>query len=272
MERKMKYTQKDHTFAVCAWGKSEYLEECIRSLLDQTLDSRIILCTSTPDPYLEEIAARYDLPLFVHRKKTGIAADWSFAYKKARTELVTLAHQDDVYEPAFLEKTLKILSEEEHPLISFCDYYELRGGGKTCADENRNLRIKEWMLFPLRFRLGRKSIWCRRRILSLGNPICCPSVTYVKDNLPGRIFAPDFQADLDWQAWERLSRLHGSFCYIPEMLMGHRIHGGSATTKVIGENRNRSREDLQMYRRFWPEWMARLLNHFYAASQDENRT
>ena len=266
----MKYTQKDHTFAICAWGKSEYLEDCIRSLLNQTQQSRIILCTSTPNSSLQETAARYSLPLYIH-DKAGIAADWNFALRKAETPLVTLAHQDDVYEPFFLEKALEILSEEPHPLISFCDYYEIRNGQKIGADGNRNLRIKMWMLYPLRSRLCRRSRWCRRRILSLGSPICCPSVTYVKEYLPGLIFTPDYQADLDWQAWERLSRLPGSFCYIPETLMGHRIHSGSATTKVIGENRNRSREDLEMFRRFWPEWAARLLNHFYATSQDKNQ-
>lgn len=266
------YTCEEHTFAVCAWGKSEYLEECIRSLLGQTVKSRIILCTATPDPFLQEKADRYGLPLYVRKGEPGIAEDWSYAYRKACTPLVTLAHQDDVYEPEFLEKTLKILSEADHPLISFCDYYELRDGEKVFADKNRNLRIKEVMLLPLRLKKMQKSRWCRRRILSLGNPVCCPSVTYVKENLPRRVFSAGFKADLDWQAWERLSRLPGSFCYLPECLMGHRIHGGSATTRVIGENRNRSREDLEMYRKFWPESIARFLNRFYAASQDENRT
>ena len=267
----MEYTGQDHTFAIPAWGKSDYLEECIRSLKNQTVKGRIILCTSTPNEHTRRLARMYGLDLYVREGNADIAEDWNFAYAKTDTPLITLAHQDDVYDPRFLELTLQRLSREKRPLISFCDYYELRSGERVDERENRNLRIKKWMLFPLRSRLLGKSRWCRRRILSLGSPICCPSVTYVRENLPEPVFQSGFQADLDWQAWERLSRLKGSFCYLPGTWMGHRIHSESATTRVIGEDRNRSREDLEMFRMFWPEGLAQLLNRFYSVGQDENQ-
>ena len=43
------YSGRDHTFAVCAYGESPYLEECVRSLLDQNVKSRILIATSTPN-------------------------------------------------------------------------------------------------------------------------------------------------------------------------------------------------------------------------------
>ena len=266
----MNYTETDHTFAVCVYGKSEYLEACLRSLEQQTAKSRIILCTATPEEELEKLAASHHLTLYVRNGEPGIARDWNYAYKKAETPRVTLAHQDDIYEPFFLEKTLARLNRADHPLIAFSDYYEIRDGKKVHASRSRLLRIKKLMLLPLRVRPFQKSRRVRRMILSFGSPVCCPSVTYVKGSLPRKIFSEGFEADLDWQAWERLSRLPGSFCYIPEALMGHRIHSGSATTKVIGENRNRSREDLEMFRKFWPEQIAKILNGLYAAGQDSN--
>ena len=39
-----------HTFVICAYGESPYLEACIRSLLSQTEKSRILCATSTPGP------------------------------------------------------------------------------------------------------------------------------------------------------------------------------------------------------------------------------
>ena len=266
----MEYTGKDHTFAVCACGESRYLAECIRSLMRQTVRSRIILCTSTPNKMIEKLSEENGLQLYIRDGESGIAPDWNFAYEMSDTPLVTLAHQDDIYEPLFLEETLARIRTERKPLIAFTDYFELRGDRRVYADGNRNLRIKEWMLMPLRRASLAESRFVRRRILSLGSPVCCPSVTYVKEALPEKIFQPHFQADLDWQAWERLSRLTGSFCYIPKALMGHRIHGESATTRVIGAHRNRSQEDLEMFRAFWPEGIARVLNHFYAAGQDQN--
>ena len=42
----------NHTFAISAYKESEYLEECIKSVLDQELKSKIIITTSTPNDYI----------------------------------------------------------------------------------------------------------------------------------------------------------------------------------------------------------------------------
>lgn len=266
----MQYTEKNHVFALCAYGESEYLEECIVSLERQTCASRIIICTATPSAFLEDTARRHGLEICVNHGAHGIAEDWNFAYAQSKAPLVTLAHQDDVYDPGYLEGILKGLNREKRPLIAFTDYYELRDGVKVTADGNRNLRVKELLLTPLRFAPLQKSRWVRRRVLSTSDPICCPSVTYVKDNLPPVLFESHFSSDLDWQAWEKLSRLKGSFCYVHESLMGHRIHRESTTTKVIGANKGRSSEDLEMYMKFWPRPIAVLINRLYSAGQDAN--
>ena len=44
----MKYTGKNHTFAICAYKESPFLEECILSLLDQTVPFLRSVST-TPD-------------------------------------------------------------------------------------------------------------------------------------------------------------------------------------------------------------------------------
>ena len=109
----------------------------------------------------------------------------------------------------------------------------------------------------------------RRFILSLGSPICCPSVTFVKRNCPEKPFQDGFRADEDWQAWERLSNLDGSFVFCPGILMYHRIHEESETSKILGDNA-RSKEDLIMFRKFWPEPVAYLLCKLYSASEKSN--
>ncbi|MBQ7371414.1 MAG: glycosyltransferase [Blautia sp.] len=266
----MAYQSKDHVFAVCAYQESVYLEECIESLNRQTKKGQIILCTATPNAFISSVAEKYHLPLYVNRGAHGIAEDWNFAYARADAPLVTLAHQDDVYEPQYLEKVLEKLNRTKWPLIAFTDYFELRNGARVYADRNKNLRVKEIALLPLRPEVFQRSRLIRRFVLSLCCPICCPSVTYVKNHLPEGIFESHFLADLDWQAWEKISKQKGSFCYIRRPLMGHRIHPESTTTKVIGDAHNRSAEDLEMYRKFWPEPVARLLNRIYASSQEGN--
>ena len=61
-----------HTFAICAYQDSPYLEACIRSAMGQSRPAKVILCTSTPSPYLERLAKAYRIPMFVREGEPGI--------------------------------------------------------------------------------------------------------------------------------------------------------------------------------------------------------
>lgn len=51
--------------------------------------------------------------------------------------------------------------------------------------------------------------------------------------------------------------------------MMHRIHEGSETSAIIHDN-GRSYEEYTMYRKFWPEWFAKILVKQYAKGQKSN--
>ncbi len=264
----MKYGAQDHTFVVCAYKESEFLDDCIESLLLQTVPSNVIVVTSTPNTHIKSTCARHDLELRVGTHESGISRDWNYALSCARTPLVTIAHQDDIYLPSYVEGMLSSLNDSKDPLIYFCNYSELRGSDEV--RDNTLLRIKRLLLSPLRARLLHNSKLARRRILSLGSPICCPSVTYVTSNLNGFCFPEKFKCDLDWQSWEIISRMDGSFVYDDHIRMFHRVHAGSETTALI-ENNIRGVEDLEMFRLFWPEPIARGLARIYSTSQLSNK-
>lgn len=63
---------KDHTFAVCAYQESPYLEECIKSLKKQTIKSNILIATSTPNDYIKGIADKYTIPYYINKGEGGI--------------------------------------------------------------------------------------------------------------------------------------------------------------------------------------------------------
>lgn len=256
-----------HTFVICAYKESRYLEECVLSLLAQTYQSKIIVVTSTPNKWIEDIVEKYHLPYYVNEGEKGIVQDWNFGYSKAETPFITLAHQDDIYEAEYVEKIMGVMSKSWRPLIGFCDYGEIRNGKKVI--NVKMLKIKRFMLFPFRFIPFQKRKWIRRLILSLGDPICCPSVMFEKSNLPEPVFSVKFRANEDWQAWERLSHLKGSFIYINKPLMYHRIHEESETSIIIGTN-DRTKEDYEMFCMFWPKPIAKMLTRLYAASQKSN--
>ena len=259
--------EKQHTFVICAYQESEYLEECIRSLMRQTVKSEILMATSTPNQYIKKISEKYAIPLYVNTGERGITQDWNFAYRQAKTPLVTIAHQDDVYAKNYTELVLEYLKKSRDPLLLFTDYGELRDG--VTVLKNHLLQIKRAMLQPLRIPMFWNSIFVRRRILSLGDPICCPAVTFCRERLPEEIFTPGFRSDEDWEAWERLSRMKGAFVFIPSVGMLHRIHQDSETSAILGDHA-RNEEDYQMFRKFWPRPIARFLANLYSKSEQSN--
>ena len=83
------------------------------------------------------------------------------------------------------------------------------------------------------------------------------------------LFLTNYKCNLDWQTWERLSKLDGDFLYLHTKLVGHRIHIGSETTHLILDNR-RTEEDLEMFCQFWPLGIARFLAWVYASAEKSN--
>lgn len=256
-----------HTFAICAYKESAYLEECVKSLLEQTVPSKIIMITSTPNDMIKSICEKYNIPLDVNEGEGGIVQDWNFAYHAVDTKYVTIAHQDDVYLPQYTETVIERMEKAKKPLIAFTDYGELRGGQVVL--KNKILQIKRFMLIPLKGKLFQSSKFMRRRVLSFGCPICCPSVTFSKDNLPQTVFQKGYRSDEDWQAWEMLSKLKGEFLYVDKVRMYHRIHEESETSIILGDNA-RTLEDYEMFCKFWPKSIARLLTRLYSESEKSN--
>ncbi len=265
-ERKVQYTAGDHTWIVCAFRESPYLEECIRSLENQTVKSTVQIATSTPCDYITDIAQRHGCEVFVNRGETGIGGDWNFALSTGKTELLTIAHQDDVYEPAYTEEMLRRVSRASDPILYFTNYAELRNGQKV--EKNRLLTIKRLLLLPLRLFPRRK--WARRLSLAFGNPICCPSVTYRASIMEHEHFGKTFKSNLDWEMSEKLSRRKGTFVYGPKVGMCHRIHEASTTSSLIGDHL-RGAEDYEMMRKFWPDAIAKKLSRYYGRSEESNR-
>lgn len=263
----MLYVSNNHTFVICAYKESPYLEECLLSLTIQTIPTEIIVATSTPNSYIFEIADKFSIPIHVNRGETGIAGDWNFALSCADTPLVTIAHQDDVYSDHYVERMLESLNQASRPLLYFTNYGEIRDS--VYIDNSTMNSVKRALLKPLELKSLQGSALVKRGVISLGNSICCPSVTYCVDALSQPIFSSDMRSNLDWETWERLSRLEGEFVYDKRIGMYHRVHEGSETSACIVDD-TRTKEDLMMLKKFWPDPIANLINKAYTKAQRYN--
>lgn len=259
---------KIHTFVVLAYKESEYLEECIKSVLNQSYKSNVVIATSTPNNYIKKLAKKYKLTIIENPNPgKGIGYDFDFAISCGKTELVTVAHQDDVYDCDYALEVISHYKKYSDSLIINTGYYEIKNDNKIYS--NTNLNIKKVLLLPLKLRFLAHTKFIKRLPLRFGCSICCPSVTFVKSKTGCEVFKSDMKCDIDWVAWERLSRKNGRFIYISKPLMGHRVHEDSTTTEIIKEN-IRTKEDYEMFCKFWPKPIARFINNLYKNSEKSN--
>lgn len=258
----MEMTNTNHTFAVCAYKESPYLEECVKSLLQQTVRTNVIICTSTPCQYIEDIAKKHDLSYYVKNGKSDIGDDWNFAISCAKTDLVTVAHQDDVYDKTYVETLLKY-SQDAELLLFITDYLPLKNGQVGTRDINSVLR--RLLCTPLKWKWIAHSTKLRKMTLAFGCSICCSSVTYDRRNTGEPVFTSEFKVCIDWDTFLKFSRKQGHFVYVDKPLVHFRIHGG-ATTKVLMENHKREGEDMAMFLKFWPKPIAKMLMTLYKSA------
>lgn len=256
-----------HTFVVLAYKESNQLESCIESVLNQSVKTSVVIATSTPNDFIMKMAKKYKLKVIINKESKGISYDFDFASNCVKSDLVTIAHQDDIYDDTYAELVLKKYQKYPKSLIIFTDYYEIKNNQKEYS--NINLKIKRVLLFPLRFSFLSRFRLIKRWVIRWGNAICCPAVTFVQKNVPKEKFSCDLKCNVDWYAWEKLSKLNGNFSYIPKKIMGHRIHEDSTTTEIIKDN-VRTKEDLKMFQKFWPSFIAKVINKAYSKSENNN--
>ena len=249
---------KNHTFVVCAYKESKYLEECIKSLKNQNVKSNIIIATSTPNDYIKEIAKKHNLELYVNEGESGIGQDWNFGVSKTITDYVTVAHQDDIYCENYLEEIIKKLNDKKDFIIAFGNYREIKNG--EIIPLTTNLKIKKILQAPLKKHGDKK--WAKKFALKFGTSICCPCVT-VNTRYTGKTpYLTNMKCDLDWETWHEFAKTEYPFLYINKEIMQHRIHEESEASNLI-ENNIRLEEDYEMFKKFWPKPIAKLLMHFY---------
>lgn len=180
-----------HTFVVLAYKESPYLNTCLKSVLNQTENSNVVIATTT--------------------------------------------------ENDFIKKSI----------------------------QTSTLKLSAFYFCPSSFLILPPPRWAKRFALKFGCSICCPAVTFVRANCPQKIFTSNFKCNVDWSAWEKLSRSQKPFTFIPEPLMGHRISEESTTTEIINSG-IRTKEDYEIFCRFWPQPIAKALAKVYQKSEKSN--
>ena len=238
-----------HTFVILAYQESDDLCECIKSVLKQSVKSNVLIATSTPNDYIMDIASTYSLGVMVNEMDSNKGSDYNFALNTIDSELITIAHQDDLYDRNYTKEILKKYKEIKDATIIFTDNYQIIGDKKVL--KNRILRKAHYYLFPLKYKFLQDKKFFKIRSIKKEKYICTSSITFVRKNIKDNLFPANLLYDNDWQGLVDLAKENSKFVFLDKKLVGYRIDN-----KVF--NRDKLDEDEDILKQNYSDWYYKM--------------
>lgn len=232
------------TIAIPCHNGAAHLEPLLHSLLAQTRqDFELLLVDDESNDGSVALAQRVAgsrLHIAPAQPRAGLAANFARAAALATTPHFCLAHQDDVYEPEYLDRLLAALHGEPAAPFAHCSATAIDGDGNaiTAAAERfkRGLAQRAVDASPAQL----------YRLLWRGNFVCCPSVLFRTDAFRAiGGFDTRLSFALDWELWFRFARTGHRFVTTLEPLVRYRRHAANATSSATRSLR-RFEEELQV--------------------------
>jgi len=248
-----------HSFIILAYNESDDLEECIKSIKNQSIKSNILIATSTKNDYIIELASQYGLGVMINDEESNKGNDYNFALNAMNTELITIVHQDDLYDRNYAKEVINCYQSNKDASIIFTDFYEIKGDQKI--KNSKNLFKKRIFIYMLKYRIFNNKKFFKRLSLRFYKAICTSSITFVKSNIDNNLFPTDLKYNNDWAGLEKLTLFDKRFVLIPKKLVGYRIDDKKM------KNLENKKEDMLMYKKFWNN---RLIDWLY--NKDYKRT
>lgn len=279
------------SISVAIYNVSKYVEKCVRSLYEQTLDDIEILLVDdcTPDDsmeiamqVLEEYPHRKDQVHVIHHERNmGIAATKKDGYLYAVGEYVVVVDGDDYLDRRYAELMYN-KGVEENADIVVCAFYDQYVSGqvlysvgvpsKKKFDDNIRKDIINRVMTPcLWHKIIRKSIVHNPGILwpqgGLGeDTVLCPMfayyakhVTYVSEPLYYYVVHPSSVSRIETKTAEQIDSLYASFKNNVDILIrffekeqvSDTYQLGIFINKLRAKNRVRYQIGKRKYRKLW---------------------
>jgi glycosyltransferase involved in cell wall biosynthesis len=239
------------TICIPTVGRLTYLNDTLRSLEWQTLQDYEVLILDSDSPpdaaaKLREIAELDPRRRIVRSGRIPMFANFNLGIREARGQFVTFFHDDDVYEPDFLEKSVAFLETHRTAGFSGSNYTIIDNVGRTAG--NRRL-IKKTGLQP-----GTQFI---RNIFRTGrNVVPLSGVVFRREAFNPNGF--DERLSMHFGDYVVLMEIaeRWSVFLIKEPLIRLRLHGGNASNLPVSHSVDLLRQAfgryLDEFRARWP--------------------
>lgn len=237
------------TVAVPVYNGARFLARTLESLLAQEHDAFDVVAIddrSTDDS--AAIAESLRVRVVRNEVRRGLAGNWNAAFALASTPLLVIAHQDDVYEPAFLATAERLL--ETHPRAFIAHTRAQYVDERERPAGNAASRFKD-SFWPADEPYEREPD-AELRMLHGGNYIICPAVMYRMSAVTKiGAFNERYRFVPDWEYWLRGLLAGFTITGTHARLVKWRRHDESATRQEEATLR-RYDEELELL-----EWLSR---------------
>lgn len=238
-----------HTFVILAYNESDDLEDCIKSVLNQSVKSNCIIATSTSNNYILDLASNYGLGIMINDSLSNKGSDYNYAINTFDTELITIAHQDDIYDRNYAREVLECYKNNKDATIIFTNYYEINNDKKIM--HSKELFKKRFFIKLLQYPIFQNKKFFKLNSLRFINSICTSSVTFVKKNINGDIFPTNIKYYNDWDGFLELSKKKSKFVYLNKKLVGYRL--------IKNDDKSHKIEKINIYKKMWPNFIINIL-------------
>ena len=198
------------SIALCTFNSIEYIEQCVNSLLNQTLkDFELIIVddgsTDGTIDYLNQLAD-HRIRLHILGQNHGLIYARTQAFAAAQADYIALMDADDVAHPQRLEEQWRVL---EAGKVDIC------GTRYQTLDTATN-------------RLRKRPSYVRnadlRALLTIYCPLCNPTVSFKRTLLEITGYQEAFRHAEDYAFWTALSAADCVFHIVPSHLLTYRVH------------------------------------------------
>lgn len=222
------------TIILPTFERATYLREAIDSALAQTYGDFVLsIGDNSRNDGTEQVVEEYDDPRIVYRRhpeNLGQQGNWLWLIHNATTPYVASLHDDDVWCPDFLEKTVPLIDADPTVSMVFADYELMDEHSRLLADETEALTRQS---HRDRLPAGRLdlSLPDALRLVAVWN---APQPAYCAVLRRAAVEATEFPATIDpvydiWLSYQ-IARRGERFAFVPGRLTRYRWHPGSSTT------------------------------------------
>jgi len=222
------------TIILPTYERATYLREAIDSALAQTYGNFVLsIGDNSRTDATEQVVKEYDDPRIVYRRhpeNLGQQGNWLWLIEHADTPFVASLHDDDVWCPEFLERTLPLIEDDPSVSMVFADYDLIDGDGRYLADETDALTAQS---HRDRLPAGRLDLSLPEalRLVAVWN---APQPAYCAVLRRQAVVDTEFPATIDpvydiWLSYQ-IARRGERFAFAPGRLTRYRWHPGSSTT------------------------------------------